>query len=85
MKATRYLSLLPLVCWLASLSLAAESAGPDALPIAADVKGALIVHEKLLDETDDATGQDLHAQAKGLSMPVAHSEILSADENHRCR
>ena len=47
-----------------------------------DVKTGRLISEKLLDETDDATGQDLHAFAKGLSMPVALTDILSANDKY---
>jgi hypothetical protein len=35
-----------------------------------------------LDETDETAGEDLHASAKGLSMPVALSDILSANDSY---
>jgi len=47
-----------------------------------DVKTGRLVSEKLLDETDDATGKELHAFAKGLSMPVALTDILSANDQY---
>jgi outer membrane protein assembly factor BamB len=47
-----------------------------------DVETGQLVSQTILDETDNATGEDLHASAKGLSMPVALTDILSANENY---
>lgn len=47
-----------------------------------DVQTGELIEQTLLDETDDATGQNLHAFAKGLSMPVALTDILSANDRY---
>ena len=73
MKAIRYLSLLPLVCLLASLSLAAESAGPDALSIAVDVKGGLIVHVGCGDGAITAALND--ALSRGIITPAVKDHL----------
>jgi outer membrane protein assembly factor BamB len=52
------------------------------LLLALDVQTGRLVSEKLLDKTDDATGKDLHEFAEGLEMPVALSDILSANDKY---
>ena len=52
------------------------------LIFALDVKTGKLVSEKLLDETDDATDKDLHSLAKGLSMPVGLTDVLSANDKY---
>lgn len=44
-----------------------------------DLDAGKLVSEKLLDEKDMATGEDLHTSVRGLSMPTGLTDILSGN------
>jgi hypothetical protein len=71
MKTMTTITLSPLVCLLAGLSLAAESAGPDTLSLAKDLKGRLIVHVGCGDGTRTAALND-RCVVQGLDRSLAN-------------
>ncbi|NQT14571.1 MAG: PQQ-binding-like beta-propeller repeat protein, partial [Planctomycetes bacterium] len=47
-----------------------------------DVETGRLLSEKVLDDRDPATGEDLQTRVKGLEMPVALPDVLSSDGEH---
>ncbi|MCF7847986.1 MAG: PQQ-binding-like beta-propeller repeat protein [Kiritimatiellales bacterium] len=47
-----------------------------------DVKTGAVKAEKVLDNKDMESGEDLHSFVKGLSMPVGLSDVLSANDDY---